>query len=137
MSKVKIYFKSVMEQDNTSEKIQYKTEGFLTNEKGYQKLIFEEPVETGQDIIKNEIFFNKDEVIMTREGNVYHEMRFLNKKTSNGFYEVQGVQLSLDIMLLNFSVTDDIIKIVYDLYIDDIESGNFDIEIKFGSEINE
>lgn len=137
MSKVKIYFKSVMAQDNNSEKIQYKVDGVLDHEKDYRKLVFEEPIETGQDIIKNEIFFNEDEVIMTREGNVYHEMRFMKKKTSSGFYEVQGMQLKLDIILLDFVVESDFIKIAYDLYIDDVESGTFDIEIKFGSEINE
>jgi uncharacterized beta-barrel protein YwiB (DUF1934 family) len=137
MNKVKIFFSSIMTQDANVEKIQYKVDGVLDNEKDYQKLIFEEPIETGQDIIKNEIFFNEDEVIMMREGNVYHEMSFLRKKTSSGFYELQGLQLKLDIVLLEFVVANGFIKLVYDLYIDDDEGGHFDIEIKFGSEIYE
>ncbi|WP_423363593.1 DUF1934 domain-containing protein [Mycoplasma sp. P36-A1] len=135
MENVKVNFYSSFAQDGLNEEIKYNVDGLLDKTNYCNILHYDEYNAEDKSNTKVVVKFNKEEVIICRDGNIFQELNFCRTKQSYGTYEISGFNIKLSILLKEFEVSNNHIKLSYDLFVETHPSGSFNIDIKLGESI--
>lgn len=128
MSNIKISVNTIHLFEGNEEVVSYKALAQFQEKKDYHEIKYSDPaIDDKESYVM--LKYNENELRIIREGSIKSEMVFQPRGSSFGTYEYHGFNLDMKPVLRDFSIEDNLIKVNYDLIINNQNTGNFDVEI--------